>query len=161
MTIGTVAGVVGERNIPKSVRAHSSLPDIDYVDLFTLSIDADVDATPEQWARAMFGDVPSLAEQVIWRGLLGLQLSPGRSPATVGGWRITDRGEDWIRLAAESCFLTGNLVVEKAEGGVSLATFLHYDRRVAHGVWPPLSAVHRFLVPKVLRDAAGRIRSRR
>ena len=36
----------------------------------------------------MFGSVPSPAERLIWRGLLGLRLARGRSPATVGGWRI-------------------------------------------------------------------------
>ncbi|WP_336216624.1 hypothetical protein [Nonomuraea sp. LPB2021202275-12-8] len=159
MSVGFVVSAVGTHNIPESVRALSSLPDIDYADRFTLS--ADVDATPEQWARAMFGDVPSVAELLIWRGLLGLRLSRGRSPATVGGWRIGERGEDWIRLEAASWFLTGNLLVQTADGRVSLGTFLHYGRRVGHGVWPPLSGIHRRLIPGVLRDAAARIRASR
>lgn len=159
MTIGLVDSAVGTHNIPESVRALSSLPDIDYADQFTLS--TDVDATPEQWARAMFGDVPSVAELLIWRGLLGLRLSRGRSPATVAGWQIGERGEDWIRLEAASWFLTGNLLVQTADGRVSLGTFLHYDRRLGHGVWPPLSAIHRRLAPGLLRDAAARIRAPR
>ena len=159
MTVGFVDSAVGTHNIPESVRALSSLPDIDYTDQFTLSTEAD--ATPEQWARAMFGDVPSVAELLIWRGLLGLRLSPGRSPATVAGWQIGDRGDDWIRLEAASWFLTGNLLVQTADGRVSLGTFLHYDRRLGYGVWPPLSAIHRRLVPGLLRDAAARIRAPR
>lgn len=155
MTAGFVGSAVGTHNIPESVRALSSLPDIDYADHFTLSTDAD--ATPEQWARAMFGDVPSLAERFVWRGLLRLRLSRGRSPATVAGWRIAERGEDWIRLEAASWFLTGNLVVRATDGRVSLGTFLRYDRRLGRSVWPPLSAVHRRLVPGVLRDAAAKI----
>jgi hypothetical protein len=154
MTGGFVDSAVGTYNIPESVRALSSLPDIDYADQFTLSTDAD--ATPEQWARAMFGDVPSRAELLIWRGLLGLRLSRKRSPVTVAGWQIGGRGEDWIRLEAASWFLTGNLLVQTADGRVSLGTFLHYDRRLGHCVWPPLSAIHRRLVPGVLRDAAAR-----
>jgi hypothetical protein len=145
--------------IPESIRALSSLPAIDYVDLFSLSTNAD--ASPEQWARAMFGDVPSIAEQVIWRGLLGIRLSQGRSPATVAGWQIAERGDNWIRLEAASWFLIGNLVVRATDGQVSLVTFLRYDRRLAHWVWPPLSAVHRRLAPGLLRDAAARIRARR
>jgi hypothetical protein len=156
MIVDFVDSAVGKHNIPESVRALSSLPDIDYADQFTIS--ADADATPEQWARAMFGDVPSVAEQLIWRGLLGFRLSQGRSPATVAGWQIGERGEDWIRLEAVSWFLTGNLLVRTADGRVSLGTFLHYDRRLGHGVWPPLSAIHRRLVPGLLRDAAARIR---
>ncbi|AWS43108.1 DUF2867 domain-containing protein [Streptosporangium sp. 'caverna'] len=155
MTIGFIDSAVGTRNIPESVRALSSLPDIDYADRFTLSTNAD--ATPEQWARAMFGHVPTAAEQLIWRGLLGLRLSRGRSPDTVAGWRIGERGEDWIRLEAASWFLTGNLLVQATDGRVSLGTFLRYDRRLGHGVWPPLSAIHRRLVPGVLRDAAAKI----
>ncbi|MBG0827841.1 hypothetical protein HS041_08695 [Planomonospora sp. ID67723] len=146
---------MGASAVPESVRALSSLPDIDYADRFTLSTDAD--APPERWARAMFGDVPSAAELLIWRGLLGLRLSPGRSPATVAGWRIGARGDDWIRLEAASWFLTGNLLVQTAEGRVSLATFLHYDRRLGRGVWPPLAVVHRRLAPGLLRDAAARV----
>lgn len=159
MTIGFVDSAVGTHNIPESIRSLSSLPAIDYADHFTLATDAR--ATPEQWARAMFGNVPSLAERLIWRGLLGLRLRRGRSPATVAGWRIAERGEDWIRLEASSWFLTGNLLVQVADGRVSLGTFLHYDRRPGRSVWPPLSAVHRRLVPGVLRNAAARIRASR
>ena len=157
MTLSLVAGAVGTQNVPKAVRALSSVPDLDYVDHFTLVTDAD--ATPERWARAMFGDVPSIAEQVIWRGLLQLRLSPGRSPATVAGWRIGGRGPDWIRLEAASWFLTANLIVRTVEGRVSLTTVLRYEQRLARRVWPPLSAVHRRLVPGVLRAAAASIRA--
>jgi len=157
MTLDLVAGPVGTHNVPESVRTRTSLPDFDYIDHFTLATDAD--ATPEQWARAMFGDVASTAEHLIWRGLLQLRLSPGRSPATVAGWRIGGRGPDWIRLEAASWFLTANLIVRTADGRVSLSTVLRYERRLGHRVWPPLSAVHRRLVPGVLRGAAVRIRT--
>ncbi|MEU4293079.1 hypothetical protein AB0E63_33060 [Kribbella sp. NPDC026596] len=159
MTVRLVDTAVGTQSIPEAVRALSSLTVIDYADEFT--IDTDANATPEQWARAMFGDLPSVAELLIWRVLLGLRLSRGRSPATVAGWQIGARGEDWIRLEAASWFLTGNLVVQKIPGRVSLVTFLHYDRQVGNVVWPPLSAVHRRLVPGVLRAAAARIRAAR
>ncbi|MDP9868452.1 MULTISPECIES: hypothetical protein [Streptosporangium] len=145
---------MGTHNVPESVLALSSLSGIDYVDHFTLATDAE--ATPERWARTMFGDVPSAAERLLWRGLLGLRLSRGRSPDTVAGWRIAGRGEDWIRLEAASWFLTGNLLVQAADGRVSLGTFLRYDRRLGHSVWPPLSAVHRRLAPGLLRDAVAK-----
>jgi hypothetical protein len=143
-----------ESTVPESVRALGSLTGIDYADLFTLHTRAE--ATPERWARAMFGNVPSPAERVIWRGLLGLRLARGRSPATVGGWRIGGRGADWIRLEAASGALSCNLVVQTGDGRVSLATFLHYERRLGRALWPPLSAIHRRLVPGVLRSAAAR-----
>jgi hypothetical protein len=157
MTPSLVAGAVGTPNVPQSVRALRSMPDFDYIDHFTLATDAD--ATPEQWARAMFGDVPSIAEQLIWRGLLQLRLSPDRSSATVAGWRIGGRGPDWVRLEAASWFLTGNFLVKAAGGRVSLTTVLRYDRRLGRRLWPPLSAFHRLLVPGLLRGAAARVRT--
>ncbi|GGS77764.1 hypothetical protein GCM10010156_40690 [Planobispora rosea] len=159
MDFGPVDGVVGTRDVPDSVRALSSLPRIDYADRFTL-LSTDADASPERWARAMFGDVPSAGELLIWRGFLGLRLSPGRSPATVAGWRIDGRGDDWIRLGAASWFLTADLLVQTAGGRVSLTTFLHYARFPGHVVWPPLAAVHRRLAPAVLRAAATRLAAR-
>jgi hypothetical protein len=157
MVPGSVVSAVGTGDVPASVLALSSFPDIDYADLFSLT--TDLQATPEEWARAMFGDVPDLAEQFIWRVLLGLRLHGGRSADTVAGWRIGDRDDDWIRLEAGSWFLTANLVVRAAEGRVQLGTFVRYDRSVGRRVWLPLSAVHRRLAPRVLREAEGRLRS--
>ena len=161
MTAGSIASAVGVRQIAGATRALSSLPEIDYVDLFTLELGSDPGASPERWARAMFGDVPSVGELVIWRGLLGLRLNSRRSPDTVAGWRIGGRGAGWIRLETESRFLSCNLLVQATGDEVSLATFLRYDRWVGHVVWPPLSAGHRGLVPGVLRGAAARIRASR
>jgi hypothetical protein len=158
MTLSLVAGAVGTDNVPEAVRALSAVPDADYVDHFTIA--TDTDAPAEQWARAMFGDVPSIPEQLIWRGLLQLRLSPGRSPATVAGWRIGGRGPDWIRLEAASWLLTANLLVTTTDGRVSLTTIVRYDRRLGGRLWRPLSSWHRQLVPGVLRAAAVRVRDR-
>jgi hypothetical protein len=153
--MNAVDRAVGAQEIPEQVRALCSLPGLDYADLFTLSTDAE--ATPERWARAMFGNVPSPAAVLIWRGLLSLRLARGRSPDTVGGWRIGGRGEDWIRLEAASWWLSGNIVVRTGQGWVSVGTFLHYDRRLGHAAWPPLSVLHRHLVPGLLHGAAERV----
>jgi hypothetical protein len=147
------------RHVSESVRTLGSFPHPDYADQFSRT--TEVDGTPEQWARAMFGDVPSVAELAIWRGLLQLHLSPGRSPTTVGGWRVGGRGADWIRLEAASWFLNANLLVRTGGGRVSLVTLLRYDHSVGHVVWPPLSAVHRRLVPRVLRAAEAKMRAAR
>ena len=142
--------------VPGSARVLSRVPTIDYADLFFLR--TDVVATAEQWARAMFGDVPNAGQILIWRVLLGLRLRRGRSPETVAGWRIGERGSDWIRLEAASWFLAAELLVQVAEGRVSLTTFVHYRRLAGHGVWPPLSAGHRRVVPGVLRAAEAKLR---
>jgi hypothetical protein len=157
MNVGCIQSAVGTLKLPEAVRALSSLPYLDYADQFTLSTDAGEDVTPERWARAMFGNVPSVGELLIWRGLLGLRLCLQQSPATVAGWKIGGRGEDWVRLEATSWLLVGNLVVQKTHGKVSLATFLHYRWWLGHVVWFLLSAVHRLLVPRVLRSAVAKI----
>ena len=147
----SAVGVVGMSAIPEPDRSASSLPDGDYADAFSIATDAF--ASPERWARAMFGDVPNPAQRFIWRGLLGIRLRRDRSPHTVAGWRIAEVSAHWIRLEAESWFLSANLVVRTPPGRVSLATLVRYDRGAARVVWPPLSAVHRMLIPGVLRAA--------
>jgi hypothetical protein len=142
--------------MPRHVVVATSLPDADYVDLFSLP--TRVDATAEECARAMFGDVPDAAERLIWRGLLGMRLSRGRSATTVAGWCIAARGENWIRLEARSWFLTGNLVIRVTTEQISLATLVRYDRVPGRLIWPPLSILHRRLTPGLLRDAAEALR---
>ncbi|MEP6648718.1 MAG: hypothetical protein ABJA74_02240 [Lapillicoccus sp.] len=149
---GSVSRAVGRGNIPAEIRALTSVERIDYGDWFTLS--TEIDATPEQWARAMFGAVPNVAERLIWRGLLGMRLRSGRSPATVAGWPIGAGGHSWVRLDNGSWFLTAHLLVDTADGRVSLGTFVQYDRPVADVVWPALSVLHRRLVPGLLLSAA-------
>jgi hypothetical protein len=132
-----------------------ALPRVDYTDRFALASRAD--ATPERWARAMFGDVPNAGEILVWRVILGLRLHRGPSPSTVAGWRIAERGDNWIRLEAESWFLAANLVVRAVSDEVSLTTAVHYKGALGRVVWTPCSAVHRRLVPRVLRRGADRI----
>jgi hypothetical protein len=135
-----------------------ALSRVDYTDRFTQVTDAQ--ASPEQWARAMFGDVPSAGQQVIWHGVLGLRLSRGRSSETIAGWRITDRGPDRIRLEAVSWFLTADMLIEPTAGEVSLTTSVRYDHRAGRLVWPAASILHRRLVPGVLAGAAAKIQRR-
>jgi hypothetical protein len=153
-----VEAVVGTRDAPTEVIALTSLASVDYLDLFTMPVDTT--ATPEGWARAMFGSEPSLGERLIWRVLLGLRLARGRSAGTVAGWRITGRGPDWIRLETRSRLMTANLVVRAAAGTVALATMIHHDRPAGRWLWTPASALHRLLVPGVLRRAATVVRRR-
>jgi hypothetical protein len=110
---GLVDSAVGTHEVPRSVRAQLTARSRLRRPVHPVQ---GTQAAPEQWARAMFGDVPSVAELLIWRGLLGLRLARSRSPATVGGWQVSGRGEDWIRLETASWFLTGNLLVQTADG---------------------------------------------
>lgn len=174
MTKSVVEGLVGQENLPDPIRPLISLGEIDYVDHFTLSTDTlstnadptdthptDNDASAEQWARAMFGDVPSAAASLIWRGLLHLRLSHRPSPNTVAGWRVTARDNDWIRLEAASWFLTANLVISVFDHQLSLTTAIRYDRLYGRFLWPRLAPLHRRLSPGLLTNATAKIGSQR
>lgn len=150
-----VTSLVGVDKLPDPIRDLSSLPVISYADQFTVTTSET--ASPEQWARTMFGDVPNFGEVFIWRGLLGIRLAPGKSADTVAGWRIGDRADDWIRLEANSWFLSANLIVHRASEQLSLTTLLSYDRLPAGISWPLLSRVHRRLCPGVMRDAVAAV----
>ncbi|MDJ0394340.1 hypothetical protein QMK17_13485 [Rhodococcus sp. G-MC3] len=136
--------------MPESVLARSPMT-ADYVDHFAVS--ADIRGTAEQYARAMFGDVPSAAERFIWRGLLQLRLSSGASSQAVAGWRIAENSTSSIRLESRSHSLTVHLVVFAAAGEFELTTFVRYDRRFGKWAWEPLSAIHRRLAPSLLMGA--------
>ena len=139
--------------VPNSILDLSSISEPDYVDLFTLTTTGEFTWSAEEWARAMFGDVPDFATLVIFRGILGLRVSRQRSRELISGMAISGRGEDWLRLEAHSKAITDNLVVQAGPQHVSLATFMQYHRRSGKWRWTPTSAVHRRIAPGLLRSA--------
>ncbi|MEU7134975.1 DUF2867 domain-containing protein [Streptomyces sp. NPDC046261] len=141
-----------QHEIPAEIRALVGPEKNGYADVFTLAADGTA-TSPEQWARALFEDVAGLQGQFIWRVLLGLRLRRRPSPQHIAGWRTAERRDGWIRLEAHSWMLTGHLVVRTGDGQVSMATAVRYRRPTAARVWPPLAALHRRLVPGLLRDA--------
>lgn len=118
-----------------------------YADAFTLTAGVP-EASPEEWARAMFDEVAGRQGQFIWRRLLGLRLHDAAD--RIAGWSVAHSDAHCVRLEARSWFLTGHLVVRVDGERVTLATFIGYDRRVAGWVWGPLSRVHRRLAPGLL-----------
>jgi len=91
------------------------------------------------------------------RSLSGLRLESRPSPEHLAGWKIADRGDDWIRMEARSWFMTAHIVFHVDEGRVSFATFIRYDQPMAALVWPLVSIIHRRAVPDLLRYAVKRI----
>jgi hypothetical protein len=71
----------------------------------------------------------------------------------VQGWKIADRGDNWIRLETASSCMTAHAVIHVEKRHVSVALFLRYDRAIAALVWPPVSIMHRRAVPAMLRQA--------
>ena len=103
-------------------------------------------------SRTALEDVAGRGGQFIWRGVLGLRLKSRPSTERVAGWKIADRGEDWIRLEASSWFLTAHLVTRLDDEHLSAGTFIRYDHPIAPLIWVPMSAVHRRLMPGLLQS---------
>ncbi len=159
-----MASVSRQCNIPEGIRSLGGMERPDYIDLFSVTTNGAAGASPEQWSRTAIEDVAGRGGQFIWRGVLGLRLRSRPPTERVGGWKIAERGADWMRLEASSWFLTAHLVIRLDDEHLSIGTFIHYDRPIAALVWVPASAVHRRLMPGLLRgtvrlQAAGRTRS--
>jgi hypothetical protein len=156
--VTNMPSVSQQRTIPEVMRSLSGMESPDYSDLFTVTIKGALDASPEQWARTAVEDVAGRGGQFIWRRVLGLRLTS--RPGRVGGWKIADRGEKWIRLEASSWFLTAHLVTRVGDGQLSAGTFIRYDHPIAPFVWVPASAIHRHWMPGLLEQTVRRRRRR-
>src|SRR5215467_4128623 len=152
--------VIQQGNLPEVLRALSGMDSPDYIHLFTVTTNVATAASPERSSRSVLEDLAGLGGQFIWRGILGLRLKSRPSTELVGGWKIADRGEDWIRLEASSWFLTAHLVTRLDDRHLSVGRFIRYDRPIAALIWMPASAVHRRLMPGLL-DQTVRLRVRR
>ena len=155
--------VVDGDEIPATMRAAAAMPDADYVDLSVLAAGDATDWSPEDWARAVLEEGPSVRRFgfIPWRVMLGLRLGTWPSPDTVHGWTIAGRGDDWLRLETASWLMTCHAVVHVADGQVSAALFVRYDNPVAAPWWSLLSKVHRRAMPVILRQGAHVLRARK
>ena len=147
--------VAGLDQVPEPMRSLHALDRVDYVDDSTLHTPAATDWSPEQWARAVLEGGPSVRRYgfIPWRVLLGLRLGPSYTPGYMHGWRITGRGDDWIRVEASSWLMTCNAVTLVADGAVSVALFVRYDHPLTPLWWGRmLSGVHRRLMPGLLHE---------
>jgi hypothetical protein len=147
------------REVPEAIRALGALANADYADIVTATIDV-TPAEPEQVIHATVNDLPRgllFLIPFVQRVFLGLRLKLRPSPDYLLGWKIADRGENWIRIEAASWFLTGHVVMYIDEGRISFASFLRYDRRLAAFVWPPVSLIHRRVALALVRSAIEHI----
>lgn len=134
-----------------------------YDDSFSAPRAAADERTPEQWARAVFEDGPRAVRSFLVNGFrygLGLRFDPRPSPEHVLGWAIIDRSPNSLTIEARSWCLTSRLVFRTEATRVTQSTYVRYDRRIAAIIWPPVSVLHRQIVPRILRHAATRARPR-
>jgi hypothetical protein len=141
--------------MPDTTRALFTLADPDYIDLFTVSATSAPEESAERWARAVMEEAPLARRHArrLW-GLIGLRLGPSGSPDHIQGWMISGRGDDWIRVATSSWYLSAEAVCAVRAGEVSLSLSLRYDQRlVASTVWAVVQPWHQRAVPVMLRQA--------
>lgn len=152
----TVLATRGIAVVPAWIPAVTELERIDYVDCFQMATGQERAA--EEWARALLGDRADAAQRFLWVGLLGLNIDRGASADLVAGWRMVQWSLTQVRLVTSSRGLHVNLIVRCGDGSVSLATALHYRRRIPGLKWQILSALHRRLAPGLLHGGAERLR---
>jgi hypothetical protein len=143
------------REVPEAIRSLGALTNADYADIVTATIDV-TPVEPEQLIHATLNGLsPGLLFLMpfVQRVFLGLRLKLRASPDHLLGWKIADRGENWIRIEAASRFLTGHVVMHVDEGLLSFASFIRYDRQLAALVWPPVSLIHRQVALALVRSA--------
>jgi Protein of unknown function (DUF2867) len=147
------------RPAPAALRALDTFDRTDYSDVFTATATRPVEMTPEQLARAVLQPESLGARAVVavayavQRTVLGMRLTAAGAPHGVMGWRIAARGENWVRLEADSRLMSGHLVLRGDGRDVECATFVQYNSRLAALVWPPVSLLHRQVGLALMRSA--------
>jgi hypothetical protein len=161
VTAVAVPAVLQRRDLPETIRSLTTLTRIDYFDLFTVSAPAASDRPAEEWSRAALEGASPTGRFIAWQVLCGLRLDTRPAPDHVAGWKLADRGENWIRIEAASWFMTAHVVVAVEDDEVSVALLIRYDRQAGGFIWRPLSVMHRRLMPGLLRHAVRRMDRRR
>ena len=157
-----IQGAIGADKIPEHIRQIGSLSKVDYADIFSTPIPQLLqDASAEEWALAMLGDVYDFGEYLAWHVLLRLPLAKEASSELIAGWGVGARGEEWIRLDNKCWLMAGNIIVIKEEGRICFATLIEYRSWVARPWWWLLSYVHRDGVPKLLKAGLRALPKRR
>jgi hypothetical protein len=151
----SISTVCWRREVPEAICSLGALADSDYADIVTATVD-EMPTDPDQFVQAVLKTLPRgllIFIPFVQRVFLGLRLQLRPSPDRLLGWKIAERGENWIRIEAASWFLTCHVVMHADEGVLSLASFIRYDRRLAAFVWPPVSLVHRQVALALVRSA--------
>jgi len=150
--MSTAVVTVGLKEAPERICELTTFADSDYVDVTTITTAEARKRSPEQWARAVMEQAPlGRRARMLWRPL-GLRLGPSGSSDHVQGWRIAQRGDDWIRVETGSWYMTAQAVCLVDDEHVSLALFLRYDRPIAALVWAAVGIMHRRAVPVMVRQ---------
>jgi hypothetical protein len=150
-----------QRPAPEAIRRLDTLVDPDYTDLFTVApIEANA-KSPDGWARAILEEAPAPLRLLIlgvWQYVLGFRLGPRPSRDYIHGWKICDRGEDYITIETTSWLMTPHLLLKAEADRIVVATLLRYERWPARWIWPPVSILHRYVGIVLMRHAKRLVR---
>jgi hypothetical protein len=150
-----VTSVAWQRPATEAIRGLGTLAGPDYTDVFTASPIEARARPPEEWTREILEGTPALRRliPVLHRLVLGLRLGPLSSPDYILGWKIADRGEDYIRLETSSWMMTPHLLFKFDADRISVGSLIRYERWLARCIWPPVSILHRRVGIALLRHA--------
>jgi hypothetical protein len=124
--------------------------EVDYYDRFVATGAGLRGTTPKEVAEAV-ERAAGLGGVAIWKGVLQLRPWPADAPRH-RSWAVVDSGDGWLTLGARSWALTARVVLELDGDRLSATTLLRYDNPVGRLIWTPLSAVHRHLMPGLLKN---------
>jgi hypothetical protein len=144
------------REVPDAIRVLGALANAHYADIVTAAVDESPRRTPEQLIQAGLDGVPRgllLFIPLIQRVFLGLRLKLRSSPDHLLGWKIADRGDNWMRIESASWFLTAHVVMHVDQERMSFASFVRYEQWPATFIWPPISLIHRQVALALVRSA--------
>jgi hypothetical protein len=151
------ASTVSQVALPADARALSTLARIDYEDAFV--VDAGVELTAKQWARAVLQDPPLDVRTRLVLGwtALGLRLGPPWSAHRVLGWKVRQSRPGVLLLSAGSWLgIRGELLFRSEPHGLLFATFVQQNNPAARGVWAMIMPKHQLVVRSLLAHAARR-----
>jgi len=134
----------------------------DYSDSFAAETATGENLSPEQLARSVFEGAPRPVHWFLLVGFrygLNLRLASQTSPEHVLGWAIIDREANSITIESRSWYLTSRLLFQTEPRRATLSTYVRYDRPIAKVLWPPVSILHRQILPRLLRHAASDARN--
>ena len=130
----------------------------DYTDSFALDVDPHRRRSSAEWAKASLEGLPVALRWFVWAGwrlVLGLRLGPRGSPGHIAGWAVAERTDARTVLRTRSPLLDAELMFRVEPSRVVWSTAVAHRRRLASLIWPPVSILHRRIVPYALRRAAS------
>jgi hypothetical protein len=130
----------------------------DYTDSSEVELSPGDDRSPEALARAAFEGASWPMRWFLligWRAGLGLRLGPRDSPEHILGWAIAETSPDSIALELRSWLLSSRLVFQVDATHASASTLVRYETPLAAILWPPVSILHRLILPWRLRRAVA------